>query len=181
MALIVEDGTVVAGAESYISVADANTYHTDRGNTAWTGSDAVKEAALRKATEYMVQVYRLRWKGYRVSGTQALDWPRSMVERDDYAFTTLNGQTVIGGDYYYPNDDVPIEVARSCAELALKSLSTTLSPDIGRRTIREKVDVIEVEYDPNSPQYTLYRSIDGWLSPYLSGQGGSSFRKVVRT
>ncbi len=35
MALTVEDGTVVAGADSYLSVADANEYHQSRGNTAW--------------------------------------------------------------------------------------------------------------------------------------------------
>ena len=36
MALIVEDGTGLANAESYVSVADATTYHTNYGNTAWT-------------------------------------------------------------------------------------------------------------------------------------------------
>ncbi len=35
MSLIVEDGTGLSTAESYISVADATTYHTDRGNATW--------------------------------------------------------------------------------------------------------------------------------------------------
>ncbi len=35
MALIVEDGTGLSTAESYISVADATTYHTARGNSSW--------------------------------------------------------------------------------------------------------------------------------------------------
>jgi hypothetical protein len=180
MALEVEDGTAKASAESYISVADADNHHSLRGQTGWTGAEAVKEAALRKATEYMVQVYRLRWKGTRVTSTQALDWPRNWVERDDYAYVTQNGAATIGGSFYYPSDEVPPEVIWSCAELALKALTDELSPDIGRRTLREKVDVIEVEYDPNSPQYVMFRAIDNMLRPLLGGQGGS-FRKVVRT
>lgn len=54
MALIVEDGTGLADAESYLSVADADTYHADRNNEAWQDySTAEKEAALRKATQYI--------------------------------------------------------------------------------------------------------------------------------
>jgi hypothetical protein len=181
MALEVEDGTAKANAESYISVADTDSYHSLRGNTAWTGAEGVKEAALRKATDYMLQVYRLRWRGTRVTGTQSLDWPRNWVERDDYAYVTMNGAATIGGFQYYPADEVPVEVQRACAELALKALSDELSPDIGRRTIREKVDVIEVEYDKNSPQYVMYRAIDNILAPFLSGLGSGAFRKVVRT
>jgi hypothetical protein len=35
MALIVEDGTGKATAESYCTVAEATTYHTNRGNSSW--------------------------------------------------------------------------------------------------------------------------------------------------
>jgi len=35
MALIVEDGSIVTGAESYCTVAFANTYLANRGYTAW--------------------------------------------------------------------------------------------------------------------------------------------------
>ena len=87
MSLIVEDGSIVTGAESYISVADASTYHTARGNAAWAAlaSDAVREQCLRKATDYMEQVYRSRWQGCRVGETQALSWPRYDVEVEGYA------------------------------------------------------------------------------------------------
>jgi hypothetical protein len=181
MALIVEDGTAKTDAESYIGVTDANTYHANRGNTTWTAlTDEQCEQALRKATDYMTQVYRLRWKGYRVTATQALDWPRSMVERPDFAYTSVNGYTTIDGMYYFPSDEVPVEVQRACAELALIASTTDLNPSISRRTIREKVDVIEVEYDPHSPLYTQFRAIDGMLAPFLTSVSGA-FRKVVRT
>jgi hypothetical protein len=182
MALVVEDGTGLAGAESYVSVADATAYHAARGNAAWAAvaSDTVREQLLRKATDYMVQVYRLRWKGWRISVTQALDWPRSEVERADYAALQTNGMTTISGEYYYPADEVPAEVEKACFELALVAIDGDLNPDIGRRTIREKVDVIEVEYDRFSPLAKMYRDVDGWLAPLLDSFGSGVFRKVIR-
>ena len=98
MALIVEDGTGKSDAESFISVADADTYHSNRGNTDWASLlTAAKEQNLRKATDYICQVYRMKWAGTRVNGTQALDWPRAYVLRDDYEYSGLNGTTIIGG------------------------------------------------------------------------------------
>lgn len=181
MALITENGTGMATAESYISVSDADTYFAGRGITLWaTLLEAEKEQALRRATDYLLQVYRLRWKGSRVNGTQALDWPRSFVERDDYEFAGLNGTTQIGGRFYFPSDEVPVEVARACAEMAFKAASGELAPDLARATVREKVDVIEVEYDRYASQYVKYRAIDNLLSPFLTSIGGA-FRSVVRT
>lgn len=164
MSLTVEDGTIVTGAESYITVADATTYHAARGNTAWAAlSDANKEAALRRATDYMVQSYRSRWKGSRATSEQALDWPRIGVEVDGYAVDT---------------DIVPTPVARACAELALRASADELAPDLDRAVVRERVDVIETEYDTTSPQATRYRAVDSLLAPYLTG--GGTFARVVR-
>lgn len=177
MALVVEDGTGKANAESYISVADADTYHSARGNAAWAAiaTDALKEEALRRATDYMLQKYRLRWYGERVSTTQALDWPRNWVEYQDYAYITQNGAQTIGGYLYYPADEVPEEVKRACAELALKAASATLYADQTQQKTRVKVGPIETEYDKHSSQSTRYVAIDGLLSPFLKS------RSAVRT
>jgi hypothetical protein len=53
-------------AESYVSVADADTYHANRGNASWAAlTTTQKEQALRKATDYMVGAYQSRWiEGY---------------------------------------------------------------------------------------------------------------------
>jgi hypothetical protein len=183
MALIVEDGTGKADAESYISVADASTYHTARGNAAWAAlaSDTVREQCLRRATDYMEQVYRKRWAGTRKTTTQALSWPRSFVPREDYEYAGLNGYTVIGGNYYYPDDEVPQEVKNACAELALKASTDTLAPDIEQRVKREKVGPLEVEYADYSPAFTQYRAIDNMLSPFLKAGGSASMVGLVRT
>lgn len=157
MAITVEDGTGLADAETYISTSDADTYHAARGNAAWGSLSAdSKEAALRRATDYMGQAYRLRWAGQRATSTQALDWPRT-------------GAVVDG--YDVPTDAVPVAVARACAVLALTASTEDLSPDLERAIKRERVDVIETEYDTASPQAKRYRAVDQLLAPYLAGAG----------
>ena len=162
MALVVEDGTGLSTSESYISVANADARHTNLGNTAWTGTDAAKEAALRKATEYLEQRYASRWRGTRLLRAQALSWPR---------------YGAIVHDYSIESTIVPDVVANACADLALKTLSETLNADLERGIAREKVGPIETEFDPYSSQAKRYPAIDQMLAPYLQG-GGSS--RLVR-
>lgn len=159
MALIVEDGTGLVNSESYISVADADIYHTKLGNTSWgVLTVEVKEQLLRKATNYMVQTYRMRWAGVRKTEDQALDWPRYLVPR-------LDTEAVYA---YYDSDSVPGECKVACAELAYKAISITLAPDTERLTRREKIGTLEVEYDTNAGRaYTMYRAIDNLLMPML--------------
>lgn len=169
MALIVEDGSGLSTAESFASVAFANTYHTNRGNALWTGTDAVKEAALRKATDYIQAKYHDRWDGFRMTDSQALDWPRDYVVRS----------SALTGTVYWPNNAVPNDVALATCILALKSLSEELMPDIDRSTIREKVDVIEVEYDRGAPIEKRFAEVDRLLTKFFNSMNGF-VHKVAR-
>ena len=168
MTLIVEDGSGKSDSESYISVADASNYHTVRGNTAWAAlaTDALREAALRRATDYMRQAYRSRWQGYKVNEDQALDWPRYDVEVEGYAVDS---------------DIVPTEVKNACAELALRASAADLNPDLTQGVLSEQVGSISVTYDKASPQFTRYRAIDALLSPYLKAGGGGCSMGVIRS
>lgn len=174
MALETEDGTGKADAESYASVAEADLYFSNRGYTLWaTLTTEEREQALRRATDYMGEVYRLRWTGTRLTSTQALDWPRYLVPMVD----SPGGYGVLPA--YYPQDEVPVLVKSACCYLAFKASQGELAPDLDRRTTREKVDVIEVEYSDRGPQFVVYRAADNMLKPFLSGNGGSMM-KVVR-
>lgn len=178
MALIVEDGTGKSDAESYISVADADTYFSNRGNAAWADlTTEQKEQALRKATDYMVQAYRLRWKGVRKNTVQALDWPRSFVPREDYQYAGLNGYTTIGGSYYYPSDSVPEEVKRACAELAVRASAGVLWQDAGAQVKSESVGPISVTYADGARQGVAYKSVDGMLAAFLGSPGAIEVRR----
>lgn len=165
MTLVVEDGTGLANAESYASVAEFKTYHANIGNDVALITDTTIEQLLRRATQYMVAVYRQRWQGRRTLSTQALDFPRYDVVVDGYSVLS---------------NIVPLEVKNACCELALKANDGALMVDVGQTVIREKVDVIEVEYDKFSPVQTRYSQIDNLLYPFLSS--ANSFEaKTVRT
>lgn len=157
MSLIVEDGTGLADAESYLSVADAAIYHANMGtDAAWAavGATAVQEAMLRRATNYLRSRYYNMWEGSAVAAAQRLDWPRSGVPtRDGYGAIASNS--------------VPEEVKNACAELALKAFSADLMPDQNQAVKREKIGPIEVEYSEYSPSSPSYVAIDAMLAPLL--------------
>lgn len=165
MALVVENGTGLSTAESYVSVADATARHAALGNAAWAAldSDTIREQALRRATNYMVQTYRSRWAGSRINSTQALDWPRYDVSVDGYSVDS---------------NIVPADIVNACADLALKASTDTLNADLERAIIREKVGPLETEYSAYSPQRPRYPAIDGALAPYLTGS--ASMASLVR-
>jgi hypothetical protein len=112
----------------------------------------------------MLGAYRPRWKGARATSTQALDWPRSGVIVDGYPIAA---------------NTVPPDVSRACADLALRASAEDLSPDLERGIKRQRVDVIETEYDTASPQAKRFRAVDQLLAPYLAGAGAGAL-PVVR-
>lgn len=85
MALIVEDGSGVSAADSYISTADADTYWAKFGSPSeWSNaSTAQKESALRHATRWIDEQYARRWAGVVTHSSQELRWPRSGVTDDE--------------------------------------------------------------------------------------------------
>jgi hypothetical protein len=72
VAIVVEDGTVVAGANSYLSVADVTAFALARGVTL---VPADVEAQLIKASDY-IEAREAKFVGCRVSEDQVLCWPR---------------------------------------------------------------------------------------------------------
>lgn len=130
----------------YGSLADANSYHSERGNAAWTGTDAAKDAALQRATDYIDGRYRYMtvggcWKsmfrGVKTDGrAQELEWPRTGA-------TDSEGNEI-------PDDEVPVEVEHATYAAALLELTDpgSLSPIFvaSGQVIKEKVGPIEVGY-----------------------------------
>jgi len=143
MALTVETGAGLAGADSYLSVADADTYHTAHGNpTTWSaiGTDAEKEEALRLATQYLDLAYAGQWRGAKGAQAQALAWPRIQAETD--------------GGYIFSSTALPLLLRHATAALALLHVTETaagssLLPDQSTPASveREKVAVGSIEID----------------------------------
>jgi len=74
MALIVEDGTVVAGAEVYADLDYINSYLAGKGYTSWNPlSEFDQESAARRAMSF---IDGFDFLGSRSSDTQTLEFPR---------------------------------------------------------------------------------------------------------
>ena len=151
MSLIVEDGTGLAGAESYCSVADFRTLCGAVGLNVSAVSDERAEQLLRQATEFLAG-YDRAWKGRRVGAAQALDWPRADVEAHGHR---LPAYVIPGG------------LVGACARLAYKAISGPLTRDIKPQKTRVKVGPIETEVAPGTPQATQYLDVTRMLAPYL--------------
>jgi hypothetical protein len=82
MALTVEDGSIVTGANSYVSLQDARDYASARGVDLPT-DDGELEVLLIKAMDW-IESMRDDFRGYKRTDDQPLQWPRYEVYVDWY-------------------------------------------------------------------------------------------------
>ena len=176
MAFTQEDGTGVTGANSYVSIAEADTYWlTDRNNDAtWIASyTAQKQEVLIKATEYLdasVRSLKGGWVGTKKTQDQGLDWPR-------YDATDENG-------FPLSSTAVPQRVKDAVFVLAKAALSAELLPSQDRgnaiKLERSKVGSLEKETEyfdwaPSQKTYDLvWRLVSGIV------RGGGPTRELLR-
>lgn len=179
-----------ATADSYFSLAEATTYFTARGVTAWTGTDAVKEAAARKGTAYLDNAYRALWKGYRTEQAQALAWPRvGNGGESRFRFAADQSFAVYGlidlDGFEIPTNIVPEQVKRAAMEAALLSLGgTALEPTLERggqiKSIDKAVGPLRkaVVYMDGAPAVNRYTVIDGLLRGLVTSAPGATSGNV---
>src|SRR5215216_1766526 len=80
MALTVEDGTGLAGADAYISLAEFRAFRIKHYVPADSVPDDELEQAVRRGTRYLDGRFRGRFLGFRTNGfLQSLEWPRMGV------------------------------------------------------------------------------------------------------
>lgn len=171
MSLIVEDGTAVANANSYVSLDDAVTYATARGLTLTPSPSSLSEQAIIRATAALDAMYRMSFPGYKTNGrSQSLEWPRT----DAYDY---DGQAILA-------NTVPIEVVNATCEIAVRELATpgSMMPDLDRggniRSLR--AGSVAIEYGANASAQTTYTIIDGILSAIIGSTQASFVGTAVR-
>ena len=163
MALIVENGTGLANAESYSSVADADIFHESRGNLAWDALDTdVKEQALRRSTDYIDSYYSEHWLGQTLNLTQALAWPRAFVPRP------VRQSITAAYDPYISSSALPQQLVKATAQLALKTATGVIlmpdsTPDIKQKT----VGPLTVIYQDGASSSVEFNAIEALLSGLL--------------
>jgi len=163
MALIVEDGSVVAGANTYLDVADANTILAIFGY-ALPAVTADAEAALTTAAQYL-ESFRRQFQGSKVSSTQALQFPRSGVYIDCILFAS---------------DAIPVELKYAQALAAYEtSQGKKLQANSNGQTIIEKsvAGAVTVKYADNGQDSAQiqFSQIDSYIDVLIQ-QNGSGFQ-----
>ena len=160
MTIVVEDGTSVSGANSYVTTDELRTYADLRG-LSYPSDDVDIEILLIKAADYL-ESFRDRYKGDKSASTNALQWPRTDVYIDGYSITKTT---------------IPTELKNAQIQIALDAQTVEISPnelatDKGDRK-KEKVDVIEVEYFERSNKRTQPKFTKAmyFLSPLLKQNG----------
>jgi hypothetical protein len=69
---------------------------------------------------------------------------------------------------------VPAAVKNAACEAALSSITAALLAEQGQSVVREKVDVLEVQYSEYSAQRRRFPVIDGLLRPFvMAGNKGT--------
>lgn len=130
--------------EHYGTLEAANAYHLALGNSGWTGDNALKTAALVRATIWIDRTFRDRFPGAKAGGrAQVLEWPREEV-------LDSNGIAI-------DDDEVPIEIEHAAYEAALREIISpgSLSPDVSGREIKREKKKLgplekEIEYADGS-------------------------------
>ena len=131
MALVVEDGSVVAGANTYVTLAEFKAWADDRGIT--YGTDAAVTQQIYRAMDYFE---RLQFIGNKANENQPLQWPRT--------------EALIDG-YYADATEIPAPVKLAVYEAVVVEAAGNSELEVqDRRTLKEKIGDIEVQYADNS-------------------------------
>lgn len=158
MALIIEDGTNVSGANSYVTVDEVRAFATLRGITSLPANDGDVEPLVIKAMDY-VEKHRNLFRGRKSNSDQPLQWPRRRVYVDQI---------------YVDSDSIPQDLKNATCQLAIDAVSEDLDPNgDGQEIVREKVGPIETEFAKTGSSTTrpqLNRA-DNFLKPLLKNSG----------
>ena len=158
--LIVEDGTGVEGAESYVSVATFQSWATKRGYTIPSGTSDI-ESLLRKGCDF---IERKSFIGTSEFTDQGLSFPRLITASNGVASST----------------GVPVKLQTTQMLLAMESMNGALTAAVRHNKYTEtKIDQIYLKYEDaaKSAGDLYFPAIEDLLATWLVG-GGAVIRTV---
>lgn len=164
MTIIVEDGSIVSGANSYVSEADMITYASARGITIEV---AEAEQFLIVCMDYIeTRIYQ----GTQVSfGTQPLVFPRNGV----YIECNL-----------LDNDAIPVNLVKALNEtcISLKAGHNALVTITKEDQVKSKsFAVFAKEYFEGALAQPILQAVNAWLTPLLEYDPSGIQFGVVRS
>ena len=159
--IIVEDGSIVANANSYVTTAEFTQYCADR-NITISGTYGDESQLLILSMDYFEQQ---PFSGIKYLETQSLQFPRSYLYIDGYLTDS---------------DKIPdlVKDAQITIAISIMAGNDPLST-VDRAIKREKVDVIEIEYMDNASISTVIRSIGNAMRKLvISSSMGNNIRTI---
>ena len=175
-ALVVEDGTPVAGSNTYVDVGNVDTYLSDYGKASakWSAASASeKGAAVLRAAQIMRARYGGQWLGERTERSQPMQWPRKdLIDFDGYE---------------YDNHTIPPEVQHCQIEIAILVIAgeSVVNDKVQKASHvqSEKVGPISTTFFPNAPSIDLFPWIDQLVGEFAiagSNKTGMSIGLTAR-
>lgn len=155
--IIVEDGTTVEGANSYVSTADAIAYAALRGVTIPNVSDSA-DAYIYKTMDI---IETKSYKGCKTVSTQRLQFARSGV--------CIDGVLL-------PNDEIPFQLINAQCELFIAiyqgydPFAIVTKEDMVKR---KKFDIFEKEYFDGASISPMVTRFETWITPLLESGSDS--------
>lgn len=162
--ITVEDGTGVANANSYVSVADVKAYAEQRGVTLPSTDDEIA-AMIVKATDYL-ESFACKYQGKKTDCAQSLQWPRTCV-------------VMCCEDF--PTNQIPKQLkSAQCSAVLIQNEGLVLQPNVTAAdyVVEETVGPITTKY-ANPIQAGIsatFTALDALLEPlFFASCGQSSF------
>ena len=172
IALVIEDGSIVANANSYATYDEIVDYAEARGVTLAQGSPVDETMVVIQAINAMdyLEALKYRYIGERVSPSeQRLAWPR----KNAYA----------EGCYLLPSDEIPADLVKAQCQLCIEiSRGVSLLPtsNTSAFVVREKVGPLETEYSAAVQQamgsLPVMPAVDALLQGLLNAATGINVR-----
>lgn len=158
MTLVVEDGTGISNAESYVSVSEIDAYAEKFGKSGWIGVQTLdKEIHARRATQFLDSKYPFDVTS-KVA-TQALVFPAESFY--------IRGHSVTG---------IPLQLKDAACELAIISVGSDLVESVGARAYTYRSvkigDLEKTERYSSSDNQNIFYSVELILRPLLANSIG---------
>lgn len=147
--MIVEDGTGLTDADSYVSVVFADNYFSTRGVASWASlTETQKEQSLIRATDYIDNIFQ--WCGKKATAEQSLRFPRANLK--DY-----EGIEIVG---------VPTALKQAVCDVAIESSKGTELFEVAEQNgdvVSETITSLSFTYSKSertTTSKTLYDSVN---------------------
>ena len=163
MSLIIEDGTIVANANSFTTDAELVAYALARGVTI-AATEAARDSLQIKAMDYL-QSKEINLSGMRVSIDQDLPYPRRGACAKGFNVPSTGTKSI------------PKGIKNACMEFAIQVFaSDILISETSNNTSSIKLDGVITKSFFNGGSRSVVRTdkADAYLYPYYTNRGSSN-------